>query len=102
MMSIVQQLGKAARGRVAGPGDADLLNCIRIDNGRTNRRPAAALLPAGADDVASAIRFARGEGLKLTARSGGHGASGYCLNEGGIVLGMRSLSTCRSTPRPIC
>lgn len=92
MMSIVQQLGKAVRGRVAGPGDADFLNCIRIDNGRINRQPAAVLLPADADDVASAIRFARDEGLKLTARSGGHSASGYCLNEGGIVLDMRSLS----------
>ncbi|RVD31778.1 FAD-binding oxidoreductase [Mesorhizobium sp. M4B.F.Ca.ET.017.02.2.1] len=92
MRDIVQQLAKAMRGRVAGSGDSDYMNCIRIDNGRINRQPAAVALPSDAEDVAAAIRFARDEGLKLTVRSGGHSAAGYSLNDGGIVLDIRGLS----------
>ena len=76
----------------AGSGDADYVNCVRIDNGRINRQPAAVALPADVADVAAAIRFAGNEGLKLTVRSGGHSATGYSLNEGGIVLDLRGLS----------
>ncbi|WP_420383430.1 FAD-binding oxidoreductase [Novosphingobium sp.] len=92
MTKIVHQLAKAMNGRVAGPGDADYANCIRIDNGRINRQPAAVALPLDAADIGAAIRFARDEGLKLTVRSGGHSATGYSLNEGGIVLDLRGLS----------
>lgn len=92
MGKIVQQLAKAVRGRVGAPGDPDYENCVRIDNGRINRRPAAVVLPVDAADVAAAIKFAQDKGVQLTVRSGGHSATGYCLSDDGIVLDMREIN----------
>jgi FAD/FMN-containing dehydrogenase len=34
------------------------------------------------------LRFAQKEGLRLTVPGGGHSATRYCLNTGGVVLEM--------------
>ena len=47
--------------------------------------PDLVLLPADADDVREAVRFAAGRGLPLAVRSGGHGPS---TNDGGIVIDL--------------
>ena len=86
-----QKLAGLIKGRVAEPGDPDYLRCVHIDNGRINRPPRAVVVPADVDDVAKTVRFAGEQGLRLTVRSGGHSATGYCLNEEGLVLDMRTL-----------
>jgi FAD/FMN-containing dehydrogenase len=50
--------------------------------------PAAVLLPENAAQVSAAVRFARGQGLPLAVRSGGHGLSGRSSNDGGIVIDL--------------
>jgi len=47
--------------------------------------------PGAPEDVASAIRFARAEGLTVSTRGGGHSQSHVGLSEGGILLAMASL-----------
>ena len=47
--------------------------------------------PKSADDVVAAIRFAREKGLTLSARGSGHSQSFLAINDGGILLDMRSL-----------
>jgi hypothetical protein len=49
-------------------------------------------------DVQATLRFARNRGLRLTTRGGGHSATGYCLNSGGVVLDL-SLMTAISLER---
>lgn len=47
--------------------------------------------PRAREDVAAAIRFARDQGLTVSARGGGHSQSHVGLSEGGILLAMTSL-----------
>jgi len=91
MAGKTQGLAGLIEGRVAEPGDPGYLSCVQIDNGRINRPPRAVVVPANVNDVVQTVRFAGEEGLRLTVRSGGHSATGYCLNEEGLVLDMRTL-----------
>jgi FAD/FMN-containing dehydrogenase len=50
--------------------------------------PAIVVRPANNDDVAVAIKFARGNQLKLAIRSGGHALSGLSTNVGGLVIDL--------------
>ncbi|XP_020675040.1 cytokinin dehydrogenase 11 isoform X2 [Dendrobium catenatum] len=54
--------------------------------------PAAVIQPSTADEVASAIRFARANGLALAARGNGHSIHGQAGAAGGLVLDMRVLA----------
>ncbi|HEV8695911.1 MAG TPA: FAD-dependent oxidoreductase, partial [Lysobacter sp.] len=39
-------------------------------------------------DIVLTLQFAKRNGLRLTVKGGGHSASGYCLNTGGVVLDL--------------
>jgi hypothetical protein len=91
MANQTEKLAGLINGRVAEPGDPEYLRCVQIDNGRINRPPRAVVIAANVDDVVKTIRFAGEERLRLTVRSGGHSATGYCLNEEGLVLDTRML-----------
>jgi hypothetical protein len=56
--------------------------------------PAVVVQARSVQDVQSAVTFANQNGIKLTAKSGGHSFMGYCLNEGGIVLDMSQMQGC--------
>ncbi|RGP80673.1 FAD-binding domain-containing [Fusarium longipes] len=62
--------------------------CYRYTN------PAVVVQARSVQDVQSTIAFANKNGVKLTAKSGGHSFMGYCLNEGGIVLDMSQMHGC--------
>jgi hypothetical protein len=107
-MSLKQHLTRALTGRVADPGDAEYHNALEIDNGRVSLEPSLVVIP-GADvsgigqaaeqariealigDVRETVRICSEEGVRLTVRAGGHGASGYSLNDGGVVLDIKNL-----------
>jgi FAD/FMN-containing dehydrogenase len=67
------------------------------DEGRTvfyggiDRRPAAIVRAADADDVSRVIAAARETGVDLAVRSGGHSIPGHSTTEGGIVLDLGDL-----------
>ncbi|GAA0494896.1 FAD-binding oxidoreductase [Streptomyces olivaceiscleroticus] len=79
-------LRRALPGRVLG-----LDSVPGVDNGRVRLVPACTVRPGSADDIGTALRFARDEGLPLTVRGGGHSTAGYCLNRTGVVLDMSSM-----------
>jgi FAD/FMN-containing dehydrogenase len=75
-------------GDVIEPADDAYDEARRVWNARFDRRPGLILRPAGAADVATAVRFGRERGLEIAVRSGAHSASGYSTTDGGLVIDM--------------
>jgi FAD/FMN-containing dehydrogenase len=62
-------------------------------NGRKPERyPQAIVLAETADDVVEAVRYARAEGLKIKARSGGHSWTASSLREGALLIDLSRLT----------
>jgi cytokinin dehydrogenase len=60
------------------------------------KRPRAVFRPATRSDIASLMRYAAHQGLKVAARGQGHSIYGRALAEDGIVIGMGTISTIRA------
>jgi FAD/FMN-containing dehydrogenase len=90
----VPDLRSDINGEVIGPDDAAYDEARQVFFTGFDRRPAAVVRVAGADDVARVVTLARERGLELAVRSGGHSRAGYGTSEGGVVIdlsGMRAL-----------
>jgi FAD binding domain/Berberine and berberine like len=76
-------------------GDIDLrgspgyAEAVDIDNVRVVSLPGLVLSPATQNDVAAALDATQRCNASFSVLSGGHGAAGYSLNSGGVVLNMR-------------
>ena len=84
-------LDDRVRGRVIVPGDDDYDERRTAFMGGIDRRPAAIVMAADADDVARTVMFASETGVELAVRSGGHSGAGHSTTEGGILLDLRDL-----------
>ena len=78
-------------GRVIGPGDEGYDAARGVVNGLFDRRPAAIVRVANAEDVVRVVGLARRTGLELAVRSGGHSPAGHSTTDGGIVLDLSAL-----------
>ena len=78
------------RGSAVEPGDKSYPR-FRSTYMRTGS-PGLILRPAGAEEVAEALAFAREQDVPLAIRSGGHGISGRSTNDGGIVIDLGKLN----------
>ncbi|WP_067695342.1 FAD-binding and (Fe-S)-binding domain-containing protein [Nocardia jejuensis] len=78
---------RALRGRIAGEVDASERRRAEYSSDASNYRvlPAAVVFPRTDDDVAEVLRFARAEGIGITARGGGTSVAGNAIGAG-IVL----------------
>ena len=105
-MSTVTTPAQAARqelsgfqGRLIGPGDADYEEARKVYNAMIDKRPALIAVPAGADDVAKIVAFARDHDLLLAVRGGGHNGAGLGTCDGGVVVDLSSLKDIQVDPR---
>lgn len=99
---IVRDLSQKLRGNVADVSDVEYQSALSIDNGRVSHEPAVVVIPVDVEDVSETVKYVaqqrshgsdcEDEKLRLTVRCGGHGASGYCLNTGGVVMDLRLLN----------
>jgi FAD/FMN-containing dehydrogenase len=87
----LNELRRSLAGTVLAPADADYDAARRCFNAFVDRRPAAIARCAGADDVVTAFDFARGHGLEVAVRGGGHNPAGHCVSEGGLVIELSRL-----------
>jgi len=60
-----------------------------------NRAGHPALIVCGqsSEDIVTALRFARAQGLSVSVRGGGHGLHGKATNDGGLVLDLADFNT---------
>src|ERR1700704_3164989 len=90
--SSLGRLRSSIDGRVLMPDDHEYDAMRQVFLGDVDRRPAAIIRVANADDVARVVDFARREGDELAIRSGGHSNAGQSTTDGGIVLDLRDLT----------
>jgi len=85
------QLQRQLSGHVLFASDPAYGDAVEIDNGRIHLQPLCVVQVNSTEDVALCLRFAAQNGLRLTVKGGGHSATGYSLNAGGMVIDMSLL-----------
>ena len=84
---------------VIAPEDAGYDDGRRLWNAIHDRRPAVIARPSSADEVATAVRFAREHDLEITVRSGGHSAAGLGGANGGLLVDMTAMRGVEADPQ---
>lgn len=89
VISRFDDLRAALTGTVVTPDDPDYDRAREVWNGDIDRRPAVIVYCATAQDVATAVSFARGASLEISVRSGGaHSIPGMSVGDAGIVIDL--------------
>jgi hypothetical protein len=83
----------AFKGRLVGPDDDGYDDARKVYNAMIDRRPALIAYVDDADDVATAVAFARESGLPLAVRGGGHNGAGLGTVDDGIVIDLSQLKS---------
>jgi len=94
----IDALGKALRGKLLLPGADGYDEARTIWNAMIDRRPAAIVACADADDVSRGVTFAREHGLQLAVRSGGHNIAGSAVCDGGLMLSLAGMKAIKVDP----
>ena len=87
------------RGALLRPGEEGYDPARRVWNGAIDRRPALIARCAGADDVVTAVRFARAENLLVSVRGGGHSIAGHAVWDGGLMIDLSLMKAVRVDPQ---
>jgi hypothetical protein len=99
LSAIKHDLSRMITGNVLDAQDLGFANTVAIDNSRITLQPYLVAIPDNTQDVAAILRYCTQHQIKLTTRSGGHSAAGYCLNDAGIVLDTVRLNEMTSVDR---
>jgi len=91
--------GEAFQGEIVAPGSANYESARRVWNGMIDRRLALIARGAAVEDVISAIRSARAQGIVIAVRSGGHSVGGFSTCDDGIVIDLSLLQGVRVDPQ---
>src|SRR5256712_13996252 len=94
----VSALRKAFRGELVRRGDPNYDERRKIWNGSIDRYPALIARCAGVADVIAAGKFARGAGLPVAVRGGGHSFSRHSPCDDGTVIDLSLLKGGRVAP----
>jgi len=73
---------------MAGDSDYEAVRAECIWNGNIQSRPWMIVRCSSAEDVAATIAFARASGKELSVRGGGHGFSGACAADQGVMIDL--------------
>ncbi len=93
-----EQLSARLRGALLRPGDSDYDNARALFNGMIDRRPALIARCTGAADVISCVQVARGTGVPVSVKAGGHGVAGKALCDDGLVIDLSAMNAVTVDP----
>jgi FAD/FMN-containing dehydrogenase len=93
----ISSLESRLQGELVWPGDADYHSERAVWNVAVDRRPAVIVRAVDAEDVSAAVDFARGQGLSVAVRGGGHGNAGFGTSAGGLLIDLSRSRTSTST-----
>jgi FAD/FMN-containing dehydrogenase len=96
---LVTELRAGFRGTLLRPGEEGYGETRRVWNGAVDRRPGLIARCAGADDVVTAVRFARQHDLEVSVRGGGHSIAGLSVCEGGLMIDLSNMKAIRVDPQ---
>jgi FAD/FMN-containing dehydrogenase len=85
-------------GRLLVPGDAGYDDARAVWNAMVDRRPNYIVRCANADDVSTAVSFARERELEIGVRCGGHGILGQAVPEGGLMIDLTAMDRVKVDP----
>src|SRR3954452_17886221 len=83
---------------IVTPDDAAYDDVRRLWNAIHDRRPAVIARPASAEEVGSAIAFAREHDLEIAVQSGGHAAAGFGGPDGSFVINLSNMRGVKVDP----
>jgi FAD/FMN-containing dehydrogenase len=99
MTTLSTQLGKELKGTIKGSvlsaDDPGYEEARQIWNAMIDRRPAMIVQCADADDVPTAIAFARRYNLEISIRGAGHNIAGNALCNDGLTIDFSSMKNVR-------
>lgn len=91
-------LASKLRGQLILPGDPAYEAERKVWNGAFDCHPAAIARCVDAEDVRTAVNFAREQSMTLSVRSGGHSLAGHGTNDDGLVIDLSNMKTITIDP----
>lgn len=91
LSSAITSLADTFSGLLLQPADAGYDDARRVHNGLIDKRPAVIARCLGLADIADAVRLARGHGLEMSVRGGGHNVAGRAVTDGGLMIDLSAL-----------
>ncbi|WP_344561700.1 FAD-binding oxidoreductase [Streptomyces axinellae] len=93
-------LGSGLDGTLLRPGDRDYTAARKLFNSRFDAvRPAAVAYCAGPGDIAECLAFARGHGIPVSVRSGGHSPAGWSSGRDRLVIDVQMMAKVTASGR---
>ena len=89
--ALVTDLAAQVSGPVLRPGDAGYDAARAVHNGLIDRRPAVIVRCRKTSDVVAALALARGAGLEVSIRGGGHNVAGRAVTDGGVMVDLAEM-----------
>ena len=88
MLSALEALSDEILGEIILPFSDEYDPARALWNGAQDQMPHAIVRPRCAADVAAALAYARGHGLPVAVRGGGHHVAGYASVEDGVTIDL--------------
>jgi FAD/FMN-containing dehydrogenase len=85
-------------GDLIGPEDGRYEEARKVYNGMIDRRPGLIARCSNEADVVGAVDFARGEGVLVSIRGGGHNAGGLGVCDDGLVIDLSAMRAIEVDP----
>ena len=95
---VIDELGRGLHGTLLTPGSTGYDEARTIWNAMIERRPALVVRCIDAEDVATAVRFARENSLLTSVRGGGHNIAGNAVCDDGFMIDLSPMRAVRVDP----